>query len=279
MHKNTYFRAEANKETELQRGVLRGIVRVNNTLELSKWNDNEFEVNFSAARHLNDSYRVRVTYDTKGVLRLTRKDMSLSKSYFRHLNYELSYEDKSFDSVSDVYASPSWKVVEKCVAMHKAEREKNGIQNSTYDIFRVPGEADFTISFVPVEGNTNKQKVEIRLDKEFLFEENAVKFRVTLFVEDLERGLKFKSSFLVRSNKHVPIHADDWATDITLRQLAHICISALQGAVLGALKSEDLHFVMEGNYRNNLEIDPICYNATLSYEKVRLHCVELLHLL
>lgn len=279
MNTKTYFRAEANKETELQRGVLRGIIVVSNTLELSKYNDNEFEVKLSPDSHLNDAYRVRVAYDPKGVLRLTRKDMSLSKSYFRSINYELSYEDKSFDSVSDVYASPSWQVIEKCVAMHKAEREKNGIHNTTYDIFRVPGEADFNISFVPVVGNTNKQKVEIRLDKDFLFEERSVKFRATIFIEDLERGLRFKSSFLARSNKHVPIHADDWATDITLRQLSHICIPALRAAVLGAIDSEDLHFTMEGNYRDDLEIDPICYNATLTYEKIRLHCVELLHLL
>lgn len=271
----SYFSAQTEKTLEDSYGFLRGIVIVNNIREFGKDIDNKYALSFSSPHNLMDYCKVLVTFDNKGNLRLDKKNLADSKEAFRVIVYTLTREDHLFNTATAVYDNGIWQLVEKCVKAHR--NRNNEDKHSTFDIFRKPADVNFIVQHVMNDKNISQQRIEVNLDKNFLFEENSIKFRVDFNISDPLRGLRFKASFLAKASKDSALYSDTFCADMKIARYAHVCLPAFRVAILGAIEQDNLTYSMMGNFRNDSEIDPARWMASYTYEKVVRHCVALLH--
>lgn len=231
METKSYIQAQAincNHTTHL-----RGIIRIENDYFYMNGNavsNGTFVIHVHSHILVTDYYTLKVEYDQKGVLRLSRTGLNRSKRAFNEACYNLFYDHVEIEKASDAYKQRTWAVLRQCVAAHVSAGE----YSSVFDIVKDDNDEGIHISRIPAG---TKKKITITVNDRFLFEDDKVKFRVHAKIEDSTRNVCFSGTFMMEASNRRNLEPSSLDALFMFKYAAQVDIAILRMAALQALES------------------------------------------
>lgn len=243
-----------------------GIVHTFNEHNGFVTDDNSFSLEIYNNQPLTESYTLRVCIDDKGVLRLSKKDLSRSKEAFIKTCENVFFEDAEIETASDVYKHKCWQHIQKWIELHK-QHERDHV--STIDILHNVDKGEWIFKAVPHNGKESIKTITInRVERDFIFKDGKILFRTSVSISDEARGILFSGSYVSYANKLYHMEPNDLDLYFALRRVVHVNPAHLRVAILKAMDDASKPYEMSGIFASDNVMDGLMWDAGKGYEKV-----------